>query len=442
MANLPPALALGLYRVFGSVVVRPLAPLLLSYRVSRGKEDRSRLGERYGRASLPRPEGEVIWIHAASVGETNAVLPLIKELTAAGRSVVFTTVTVTAARIAETRLPPGAVHQYSPIDVRAWVRSFIAHWRPGMAILVESELWPQAIMSLSEAGVPLVIVNGRLSSRSFEGWRRHAAVAEAMFSRVNLCLAQSDPDGERYRQLGVRSVAVTGNLKFDTPPPGADPKARAALKAAIGNRPVWLAASTHPGEEEIVAAAHRLLAERHPGLLTIIVPRHPERGGEVAAELAAYRLSVARRTPGDPIAPSTDIYLADTLGELGLFYRIAPVAFVGGSLIDHGGQNPVEPISLGAAILHGPHTHNFAEVYGILDQRHPGSRVADAREMAEGASALIGDAEERKRRVAEARAALAPLRGALDRTVKALTAVSGGTEQPLAGAGRLEPAGP
>lgn len=442
MANVPPALAWGLYRVFGSVVVRPLAPLLLSYRVSRGKEDRSRLGERYGRASLPRPEGEVVWVHAASVGETNAVLPLIKKLTTAGRSVVFTTVTVTAARIAETRLPPGAVHQYSPIDVRSWVGAFLAHWRPAMAILVESELWPQAIMTLSEAGVPLVIVNGRLSSRSFEGWRRHAAVAEAMFSRVSLCLAQSDPDGERYRRLGVRSVSVTGNLKFDTPPPGSDPKARAALKAEIGNRPVWLAASTHPGEEEIVAAAHQLLVERHPGLLTIIVPRHPERGSELAAELAARRLSVARRTPEEPIVPSTDVYLADTLGELGLFYRIAPVAFVGGSLVDHGGQNPIEPISLGTAILHGPHTHNFSEVYGILDERNPGSRITDVRELAEGASALIGDAEERKRRVAEARAALSPLRGALDRTVVALMAVSGDAEQPLADAERLEPAGP
>ena len=263
-----------------------------------------------------------------------------------------------------------------------------------------------------------------------------------MFSRVSLCLAQSDPDGERYRQLGVRSVAVTGNLKFDTPPPGADPKARAVLKAEIGNRPVWLAASTHPGEEEIVAAAHRLLAERHPGLLTIIVPRHPERGSELAAELAGRRLSVARRTREDPITPSTDIYLADTLGELGLFYRIAPVAFVGGSLVDHGGQNPIEPISLGAAILHGPHTHNFAEVYGILDERHPGSRVADARELAEGTSALIGDAAERKRRVAEARAALSPLRGALDRTVAALMNVPGDAGQPAVGRERLEPARP
>jgi 3-deoxy-D-manno-octulosonic-acid transferase len=441
MASMPPTIAWGLYRLFGTVIVRPLAPLFLSYRVSRGKEDKSRLGERYGRPSQARPEGDVIWIHAASVGETNAVLPLIENLTEAGRSVVFTTVTVTAAKIAEARLPPGAVHQYSPIDVRAWVRLFIAHWRPAMTILVESELWPQAIMTLSEAGIPLVIVNGRLSSRSFEGWRRHSAVAAAMFSRVGLCLAQSAPDGERYRQLGVRSVAVTGNLKFDTPPPGADPKAQAALEAEIGDRPVWLAASTHPGEEKIVASAHQLLVGRHPGLLTIIVPRHPERGSELAAELAVQRLSVARRTRGDPIAPSTDIYVADTLGELGLFYRIAPVAFIGGSLIDHGGQNPIEPITLGAAILHGPHTHNFSEVYGILDERHPGSRITDVRELAEGASALIGDAEERQRQVAEARAALSPLRGALDRTVTALMTASGDADQPRADAGRLEPAG-
>ncbi|MEP0324344.1 3-deoxy-D-manno-octulosonic acid transferase [Bauldia litoralis] len=420
MASLIANAAFGVYRFFGSFVVRPLAPLLLRYRVSRGKEDETRLDERYGRASRPRPEGPVVWIHAASVGETNAVLPLIKELVASGRSVVFTTITLTAARIAEQRLPPGAVHQFSPIDVRCWVNAFLAHWRPELALFVESELWPQAILNLSRAAIPLVIVNGRLSSRSYAGWRRRSSIAEVLFSRVSLCLAQTERDGERYRMLGVPSVTVTGNLKFDTPPPGADATARAALKAAIGGRPVWLAASTHPGEEEIVAAAHKLMAERHPGLLTVIVPRHPHRGPELVAALSATGLSVARRSDDPTLSTSPDIYVADTLGELGLFYRLAPVAFVGGSLVDHGGQNPIEPVELGAAILHGPHVQNFADVYAALDELAPGSCVADARTLADSASALIADAGARETSVASARAALSPFRGALDRTMLAL----------------------
>ncbi|MCB1494552.1 MAG: 3-deoxy-D-manno-octulosonic acid transferase [Bauldia sp.] len=440
MASLSANIAFGLYRAFGSVVVRPLAPLLLSYRVSRGKEDPARLDERYGRASRSRPDGAVVWVHAASVGETNAVLPLIKEIVGSGRSVVFTTVTLTAARIAEQRLPPGAVHQFSPIDVRRWMKAFIAHWRPEMAIFVESELWPQAIATLTGERIPLVIVNGRLSRKSFEGWHRRPSIAHALFSQVNLCLAQTETDGERYRSLGVPAVTVTGNLKFDTPPPGADDGAREALAREIGNRPLWLAASTHPGEEEIVVAAHRRMVARHPGLLTIIVPRHPHRGAELVAAFAGNGLSIACRSSGQQPTPSTDIYLADTLGELGLFYRIAPVAFVGGSLVDHGGQNPIEPVVLGTAVLHGPHIQNFADVYEALDKLTAGCRVVDAGKLAESASILIADARARERCVTNAQAALSPFRGALERTMVALKPVLRSEGKPGAPLVRLEPA--
>lgn len=433
MTSVKARAALGVYRLFGTAVVRPLAPLILSYRLSRGKEDKDRLGERYGRASHPRPGGPVVWIHAASVGETNAVMPLIKEITATGRSVVFTTVTVTAARIAGERLPDGAIHQFSPIDVGGCVRAFIEHWRPEMAMFVESELWPQSIMSLSAANVPLVIVNGRLSQRSFEGWSRHQSVAEAMFSKVGLCLAQSKKDGERYSALGVPSVVVTGNLKFDTPPPGADPKVKAKLAADIGDRPVWLAASTHPGEEDIIAAAHKQLAAHHPGLLTIIVPRHPERGASLETTLAAQGFSVACRSAGAPISASTEIYLADTLGELGLFYRLAPVAFIGGSMVDHGGQNPIEPVVLGTAILHGQHTYNFDEIYRALDSNETAGIVRSVEDLVEGASLLIGDSDRRMHHIESARAALAPFRGALDLTMNALAPAFDHGRKPSAG---------
>jgi 3-deoxy-D-manno-octulosonic-acid transferase len=328
---------------------------------------------------------------------------------------------VTSAKIAAERLPAGAIHQFSPIDCKPWTEAFLGHWRPDLAIFVESEMWPQAVMSLAAHGVPLVIANARMSDRSFNGWKRYRPVVAAMFSRVTLCLAQSARDGERFSALGAPRVVVTGNLKFDSPPLHATPEAVAALRAAIGGRPVWMAASTHPGEDEIIADAHRRLEAKHPGLVTVIVPRHPERGADIAAGLAARGLTVARRKLEEPLSPTVGIYVADTLGELGLFYRVVPVAFVGGSLVKHGGQNPIEPISLGAAVLHGPHVQNFADVYAALDALAEAPKPAnDAASLADEVSRLLTDEEGRARGVRAAQAALKPFTGALAATWTAL----------------------
>jgi 3-deoxy-D-manno-octulosonic-acid transferase len=410
--------AAGAYRLIG-VALLPLLPLALRMRAARGKEDRARVGERFGHASRPRPAGRLAWVHAASVGETNAVMPLVERIVAAV-SVVFTSVTVTAANIAATRLPAGAVHQFSPIDVAPGIARFLAYWRPDFALFVESELWPVTILQLAAAGIPQVLVNARLSERSFRGWRRFGGVARSLFSRIGLCLAQTEKDGERYRALGVRSVRVTGNLKFDVPPPAAEPVALAAFQAALGNRPVWIAASTHDGEEAIVAEAHRRLRNGHPGLVTIIAPRHPSRGAAIRGHLAASGLTVAQRSAGEAIGPLLDIYLADTLNELGLFYRAAPVAFLGGSLVAHGGQNPIEAVRLDAAIVHGPHVHNFESVYAALDGAGGAVTVADAESLAAAVAALIDDRSLLRRRLEDASGALAPFSGALDRTALAL----------------------
>jgi 3-deoxy-D-manno-octulosonic-acid transferase len=419
MAEIAARITLAGYRAAG-LALRPLVPLVLAARARRGKEDPARAGERYGIAAHPRPAGRVIWVHAASVGETNAVIPLVARLTAAGFAVVFTSTTITSAEIAAQRLPKGAVHQFGVLDVASYVDRFLAHWRPDLAILVESEIWPTVITRLAGAHVPLVVVNGRLSERSFRGWRRFSLVARALFSRIALALAQSDEDGARFAALGARQVSVTGNLKFDTPPLDADAGEVERLRSAIGQRPVWIAASTHAGEEEIVAEAHRHLRERHPDLLTIVAPRHPERGGAVRDMLAARRLTVAQRSRGEPLLREIDVYLADTLGELGLFYRVAPIAFLGGSLVPHGGQNPIEPTRLDAAVLHGPHVHNFAAVYGELDAAVPVAPIADAAGLAAAVGQLVGNPRLRADRASAAAAALAPLSGALEATMKAL----------------------
>lgn len=410
---------LGAYRLAG-LGLQPLVPLALAWRARRGKEDRKRLGERYGYPSLPRPDGRVVWVHAASVGETNAVMPLVVQLAARGFHVVFTSTTVTSAALAARRLPVGAIHQFGPLDIASYVDRFLAHWRPELVIFVESEIWPTVISRLDRRGIPLAVVNARLSQRSFASWQRLKSFAGVVFSSIALALAQSEEDGARFRGLGTKRVVVTGNLKFDVPPLPAASDEVDRLLDDIRQRPVWVAASTHPGEEEIIAEAHRLMRAKHPGLLTVIVPRHPERGDAVRAVLAERRLSVAQRSRGEPLVREADIYLADTLGELGLFYRVAPVAFLGGSLVPNGGQNPIEAVRLDTAVLHGPHVQNFAEIYRYLDDATAAARIADAAALAAAVDALLADPRTAAERAKAASRALAPLAGALQATLGAL----------------------
>jgi 3-deoxy-D-manno-octulosonic-acid transferase len=420
-ASDPPAAALAVaaYRALGHAL-RPAVPLALARRARRGKEDPARVGERYGIASAPRPAGRVVWVHAASVGETNAVIGLVERIVAAGLAVVLTTVTVTSAALAARRLPSGAVHQFSPLDISPFVARFLDHWRPDLALFVESEVWPMTIVSLAARGIPQARVNAHMSARSARGWGRLGTASRALFGRIDACLAQSEEDGARYRALGARDVTVTGNLKFDEPPPAADPAALAAFRAEVGDRPAWVAASTHEGEEEIVADAHRTLAERHPDLLTIIVPRHPARGDGIRAWLTERGLAVAQRSSGEPLTPATGIYLADTLGELGLFYRAVPIAFVGATLVPIGGHNPIEPVQLDAALVHGPHTQNATEIYAALDAAGGAVNVGDAAGLAEAVAVLLDDPAMLEERRATATATLVPFTGALDRTFAAL----------------------
>jgi 3-deoxy-D-manno-octulosonic-acid transferase len=410
--------ALGAYRLAGRAAV-PLLPFALSWRARRGKEDRARLGERFGRASLPRPPGRLAWVHAASVGETNAVMPLVGKLTEAGIAVVFTSVTVSSAGIA-ARLPAGACHQFAPVDVAPLVGRFLDHWRPDVALFVESELWPTTIVQLSRAGIPQVLVNARLSERSYRGWQRFGGIARSVLGRIALCLAQSAKDAERYRALGTPKVVVTGNLKFDAPAPDADASLLSGFRSMIGDRPVWVAASTHDGEEAIAAEAHRELRSQFPGLLTIIAPRHPERGDAIRAGLAALGLNVAQRSRNQTIEGDTDIYIADTFGELGLFYRVAPIAFLGGSLVRHGGQNPIEPLRLGCAVLHGPHVHNFSDIYAIIDAAGSPD-FAEASGLARSVAALLANPAAARRQAAAMTDALKPLSGALLATMAELS---------------------
>lgn len=419
MSEILAGLVLATYRSAGRLA-SPLVDLFLAARRRAGKEDPARRGERRGVASLPRPDGRLVWVHAASVGETLAVLGLVERLAATGAGVLVTTGTVTSAEIAATRLPAGARHQYVPVDVGAWVGRFLDHWRPDLAIFVESEIWPATIHALATRSIPQVVVNARVSARSARRWRLLDGLPDALFGRLALALAQTPGDAERLADLGVARVAVTGNLKFDGRPLGVDAAELARLGAAIAGRPTWVAASTHAGEEALVAAAHRRLRTDLPGLLTVLAPRHPQRGDEVRALLAEAGLAVASRSRGETPDAATDVYLADTIGEMGLVYRLAPVAFVGGSLVPHGGQNPIEPARLGVAVLHGPHVRNFADLYRELDAAGGATAVGDLDALVAALAAAHADPAALAASVERARAVVERSTGALDRTVAAL----------------------
>ena len=341
MAPLPPGLRA--WRIL-TTAASPFANLLLSRRAARGKEDRSRLQERLGVASCPRPTGRLVWIHGASVGESLAALPLIERLMAGGSSVLVTSGTVTSARILEQRLPPQtsngqrAIHQYVPLDIPQAVARFLDHWKPDAGLFVESDLWPNLVLAAAQRGMRLALVNARISQRSALGWKRAPKSGRRLIGAFDAVLAQDEEIAARFRALGAHDVRVVGSLKADAPPLPVNEAALEAFRASIAGRPLLLAASTHPGEDEIVLEAARALGGNHAGLLTVIVPRHPQRGGDIEGMAATSGFSAARRSVGALPTPATDVYIADTMGELGLFYRAAPFAFLGGSLVPHGGQ--------------------------------------------------------------------------------------------------------
>ncbi|MGA2088141.1 MAG: 3-deoxy-D-manno-octulosonic acid transferase [Stellaceae bacterium] len=407
---------LSLYRG-ATTALGPLIALYLSHRMERGKEDRERFAERQGHASHQRPKGPLVWVHAASIGEAVSMLSLIDRLLVErpNLSVLVTTGTVTSARLLATRLPPGrAWHQYVPVDRVAYVRRFLEHWRPDLALWVESELWPNLITETCRNGIPLLLLNGRMSLKSFRGWRRVPGLITPLLANFDLCLAQDAVQAQRLARLGASAAATVGNLKAAAAPLPADQGELTRLAASCAGRPLWLAASTHEGEEEAVARAHVELAIRHPGLLTIIAPRHPARGAEIATALREQGLGVARRARNERIESSTDIYLADTLGELGLFYRLAGIAFIGGSLAQKGGHNPMEAALLDCAILHGPDMSNCAAVTETLARAKATIVVDNAGDLAKSVGRLLDDPVERARRAAAAAGIAADNRAVLD----------------------------
>ncbi len=391
----------------------PVLRLWLRRRVRRGKEVAARLAERWGQDRDARPPGRLLWLHGASVGEALSVLPVLPILARRSPelSLLLTTGTVTSAELLARRLDAlglgaRARHRFVPLDVPAWAERFLAHWRPDAACFVEQEIWPSLLAGLRRRGTPVLLLNARLSARSARRWRLAAPLARTLFGGFTRILAQSEADAARLRRLGGRDVSAPGNLKLAGPELPAPAAELDRLRARLGARPAWLAASTHPGEEDLILRAHAALAELHPGLLTLVAPRHPERGALLAAQAAPW--PATRRALGDDMPAASGIWVADTLGELGLLYRLAPIVFMGGSLVPHGGQNPLEAARLGCAVAIGPHTANFAEIVAMLRAAGAIAVVADASALVAWVDLMLRDTARRAAMGEAARAAARP----------------------------------
>jgi len=395
----------------------PVARLLLRRRATHGKEDWARLNERLGISGKTRPEGRVIWVHGASVGESLSALPLIEKLLE-NATVLVTSGTVTSAAMMSQRLPKGALHQFVPLDTPSAVARFLDHWKPDAGLFVESDLWPNLILGARARGVKLALVNARISARSAERWQWARKSVATLLAAFDMVLAQDEEGAERFRRLGARKVEVVGSLKADAPALAVDAEALAELRQAIGTRPVLLAAQTHPGEDETILPAHDQLRARFPDLLTILVPRHTARGADL--EMLCGARAHRRRSSGGKIGQETAVYIADTMGEMGLFYRLAPFCFLGGTLVPLGGHNVLEPAALHCAVLAGPHISSSPRAYEAVLQAQGFGRVLSSGDIAREAEKLLSDPAAAKAAGDAAARGAAALAGAVERTQSAL----------------------
>ncbi|MBI2380665.1 MAG: lipid IV(A) 3-deoxy-D-manno-octulosonic acid transferase [Gammaproteobacteria bacterium] len=398
----------------------PVVLLRLWWKGRRSPAYRARWAERFGQFAGARPGG--IWVHAVSLGETIAALPLIKALQARYPElpITVTTTTPTGSERVRQALGDSVFHVYAPYDLPWCLSAFLRRIQPKACLVMETELWPNTLHACAARGIPVVLANARLSARSARGYARFSALTKPMLACLSRVAAQHEDDARRFLDLGLPAerVTVTGSIKFDLSIPEALRGAAAGLRAGFGARPVWIAASTHRGEDESVLAAHRALRARFPQALLILVPRHPERFGEVAALCATQGERVARRSAGEAVGPDTSVYLGDTLGELLIMYGAADLAFVGGSLVPVGGHNFLEPAALGLPCLSGPHDFNFADIARQLAAAGGLRRVADAAELAEAVGAWLAEPEAREAAGAAALGVVEANRGALARLLE------------------------
>ena len=370
---------LKIYYLISTLLI-PFYSIYINRRIKLKKEDQGRYNERFGKPSVERKSGDLIWIHAASVGECLSALPVIKEIEkiTSVKQILLTSGTTSSALILKGKLSSKTIHQYLPLDVPLFNSRFLKYWKPKSAIFIESEIWPNLINQIKKMGIMLAVINGRMTLKSYNKWLRFKKTSKLIFNNYDLCLTQNKESALFYKRLGINQTFYTGNIKFSSNKLQVNEENYNNLKNTIIGRKVFLAASTHPGEEMIISNLTQKIRNKNREFLCILVPRHPNRSN-LTKEILNCKF--ATRSKNETINDDTDIYLADTFGELGLFYKLADITFIGGSLVPHGGQNPIEAAYFCNNIFHGKYIENFLEVYETLNHLHITELVDNPRQL-------------------------------------------------------------
>lgn len=383
---------LSIYRVI-TQICKPFLFVYMALRKIKGKEDLNRFGERLGICEKNRPLGKLIWFHGASVGETLSILPLIKKIqeTYPNLNIMVTSGTVTSAGLMAKRLSGKAFHQYVPIDCPKEVERFVDHWAPDAVFWIESEFWPNLLSAIHRRNIPLILINGRISDKSFNSWKKYLKISQQIQSLFTKSFGQTNEDARRLSVLGAKETDCVGNIKFAGGELPVDGDELSKMIHEVGKRPVWVAASTHSGEEEQIAEAHSAVLKQHEDALLILAPRHPMRSKEIENIFKQAGMVVAVRSRGEKITERVNVYISDTIGEMGLVYRLGSVAFVGGSLIEFGGQNIIEPARLKKAVLSGKYMMNFREIVVMAKEADALIEVENAEQLGEQVKNLFAD---------------------------------------------------
>jgi len=415
-------------RIFYSALWYLLLPFLFLRLWLRGRQApayRQRWKERMAWGYRPGTLKNSLWVHAVSVGETLAAVPMIERLLAdyPDTPLLVTTTTPTGSERVKALFGDRVTHVYCPWELPTALNRFLRAFDPKTVIVLETELWPNLCAAVKRHGAKLMLMNGRLSEKSYRGYRKFPRLVRPMMARFDALAVQTPVEAKRYVALGAwpERVHAIGSVKFDMSLDDAVRQAAGDLRAAIGERPVWIAASTHPGEDEPVLAAHKALLETAPQTLLMLVPRHPERFDSVAQLVRQQGLGLARRSKQDTIAADTQVYLADTMGELLMLFGVAAVAFVGGSLVPVGGHNLLEPAGWGKPVLTGPHLHNFTAISNLLDDAGALTLVDNADALAIALQALFRYPDQRQRQGQAAAAVVEANRGALEKGLKLIS---------------------
>ena len=354
------------------------SPIIIIFRIFKGKEDTSRFREKVGIFSKKRNKGKLIWFHGASVGEIQSIIPLLErfEKNKEIRQILVTSNTVSSSFIIKNLKFKKTIHQFFPIDCNFISKKFLNYWKPTKAFFIDSEIWPNTVNNLYKRNIPIFLLNGRITKKSFRRWKFFSYFAKSIFGKFYLCLSSNTETKKYLKKLGAKNIKFIGNLKFSQSE-NEKTNLNKDLINLINSRKAWCASSTHYNEEELCGMAHMRLKKRFKNILTIIIPRHINRIDSIKAELQNLDLKIHLDEPKKKISPDTDIYLVNSYGKTKLFYKVCKNIFLGGSLIEHGGQNPLEATRYGCKVLHGPNVSNFSEIYKFLNKKKLSKKISN-----------------------------------------------------------------